>query len=134
MSNNELDKHEKDSIGVDLTKSVEESNKTRRGPKFKYVALGLVITILSLGAVEFIVLDGVNASRFLQSRPSAIALNYYIEKYENGSNTERIYAMARRLGCHQEIVVYNKEGKPLTKLQYSNGRVYESKILEPADL
>lgn len=56
---------------------------------------------------------------------SQIALRYYFEKYGDKNNSEGIYAMNRRLGCHDEIHIHDKEGQVLMKFTYSNGEVYK---------
>lgn len=124
MNSNELDKYEEEAPNP----IVETDDH-----KFKHLIIVLAIALLSFGIIELVILDGANASIFFKNRPSQIALEYYLETYENGVNTKGIYAMTRRLGCHDEIVIYNNQDEPLTKYQYSNGRVYESNTSKPAD-
>lgn len=102
-----------------------ENNSNKKETKvLKYVLAALVVSIIAFGMNTF-VFSGTDNFINIENTPSQIALRYYTETYGDQDNLEGVYAMSRRLGCHDEIHVYNKEGQPLMKLSYANGKVYE---------
>ncbi|MBS3994497.1 MAG: hypothetical protein KGZ33_01780 [Alkaliphilus sp.] len=95
----------------------------------KNIVLKCIMAVVGM----LIITVGFNNNLFLSgfdvfnrgNNQSQVALRYYLEKYGDKDNSEGVYAMNRRLGCHDEIHIYDKEGQILMKFTYSDGKVYK---------
>jgi uncharacterized membrane protein YkgB len=91
---------------------------------YRSICIRLIALVAIIGISKFVFFSDMNIFEFVSNSPSKIALEYYFEKYGDRSGSEDVYAMKRRLGCHDEIHVY-RDSQVVMRAIYANGQIYE---------
>lgn len=90
----------------------------------KYILISLAVLTIVVGMNKFVFVRDMNLFSFADNNSTQVVLEYYLEKYGDGTGSEGVSAAKVRLGCHEEIRV-SRDGQVVMKGIYTNGKVYE---------
>ncbi|MFT9493976.1 hypothetical protein [Anaerosolibacter sp.] len=105
-------------------RSVYDESGNKKALTYKKIWAAIILLAAIVGIGKFVLFPDSDLFAFAANGPSKMVLEYYLEKNNDPSNTEEVYAMKRRYGCHDEIHVYKGE-QVVMKAIFTNGKIYE---------